>query len=53
MLASGEEKYMACLTCVLIIGIGATAVMDLWGVVRRPLLGIPAPNYALVGRWIA
>jgi len=44
---------MACLTCVLIIGIGATAVMDLWGVVRRPLLGIPAPNYALVGRWIA
>lgn len=44
---------MACLICVLIIGIGATAVMDLWGLVRKPLLGIPAPNYALVGRWIA
>lgn len=37
----------------LIIGIGATAVTDLWGIVRRPLLGIAPPNYALVGRWFA
>jgi hypothetical protein len=37
----------------LIIGTGATAVMDLWGVVRQPLLGIAPPNYGLVGRWIA
>jgi hypothetical protein len=44
---------MAYLTCVLIIGIGATAVMDVWGVARKPLLGVPAPNYGLVGRWIA
>ena len=44
---------MAWLICVLIIGVGATAVMDLWGVARKPLLGIPAPDYALVGRWIA
>ena len=36
-----------------IIGIGATAFMDLWGVVRKPLLGIAPPNYGLVGRWIA
>lgn len=35
------------------IGIGATAVMDLWGIVRRPLFGIPPPNYRMVGRWIA
>jgi Protein of unknown function (DUF2938) len=34
------------------IGIGATAVMDLWGLARKPLLGIAPPNYALVGRWI-
>jgi hypothetical protein len=27
--------------------------MDLWGLVRRPLLGIPAPDYGLVGRWLA
>ena len=37
----------------LIIGAGATGVMDLWGVARRRLLGIPAANYALVGRWLA
>lgn len=35
------------------IGVGATVVMDLWGVARKPLLGIAPPNYALVGRWIA
>lgn len=38
---------------VLTIGIGATALMDLWGIARQPLFGIPAPNYSLVGRWIA
>jgi Protein of unknown function (DUF2938). len=38
---------------IFIIGIGATAVMDLWSVMRKPLLGIPPPNYGLVGRWIA
>lgn len=36
-----------------VIGIGATAVMDLWGIVRKPLLGIAPPDYGLVGRWIA
>lgn len=40
------------LALALFIGIGATAVMDLWGFARKPLLGIPLPNYALVGRWI-
>lgn len=35
------------------IGIGATAVMDVWGLARQRLLGVAAPNYALVGRWIA
>ncbi|MCO6411463.1 MAG: DUF2938 domain-containing protein [Thiogranum sp.] len=37
----------------LFIGVGATALMDLWGLARKPLLGIAPPNYALVGRWIA
>lgn len=36
----------------LFIGIGATVTMDLWGLARKPLLGIAPPNYALVGRWI-
>lgn len=34
------------------IGVGATIVMDVWGVVRKRLLGIPPLDYALVGRWI-
>ena len=36
-----------------VIGAGATAVMDLWGVARQRLLGIPAADYGLVGRWLA
>lgn len=35
-----------------IIGIGATLVMDAWGLVRKQLLGIPPADYALVGRWL-
>lgn len=37
----------------LIIGIGATALMDLWAIARKSLFGIAPPNYGLVGRWIA
>ncbi|MGU5716944.1 DUF2938 domain-containing protein [Aeromonas taiwanensis] len=37
---------------VLLIGVGATALMDLWGVVRKPLLGMPLPSYTMMGRWI-
>lgn len=36
----------------LITGLAATAVMDLWGIGRRRLLGTPAPDYGLVGRWL-
>ena len=41
------------LMCALVIGAGATAVMDLWGIARKHLLGVPPPNYCLVGRWLA
>ncbi|HYJ18666.1 MAG TPA: DUF2938 domain-containing protein [Burkholderiales bacterium] len=34
-------------------GVGATAGMDLWAIVRRRLFGMPPPNYGLVGRWLA
>ncbi len=37
----------------LIIGAGATALIDLWAVARQRLLGVPPPNYGLVGRWLA
>ena len=36
-----------------IVGVGATVATDVWGAIRKRLLGIPAPNYALVGRWLA
>jgi hypothetical protein len=35
-----------------LLGAGATAVMDIWGIVRKTLFGIPAANYGLVGRWL-
>lgn len=37
----------------LMIGICATAFMDLAALVRRHLFGTPLADYALVGRWIA
>ena len=36
-----------------LVGTGATAVMDLWGIVRQRVFGIPNMNYGLVGRWLA
>jgi hypothetical protein len=36
-----------------LIGAGATALMDLWAIARTRLFGIPAFDYALVGRWLA
>jgi hypothetical protein len=48
-----SENEMAIEVYVLLTGVGATAVTDLWSLVRRRLLHAPLPNYALVGRWIA
>ena len=39
--------------CALVIGVGATALVDLWAIVRRRVFGIPLPDYGLVGRWFA
>lgn len=36
----------------LLLGIGATAITDLWGLLRGPLLGVAAPDYRLLGRWV-
>ena len=38
--------------CILLIGAGATMVMDLWAIARKRLLGVPPPDYGLVGRWL-
>lgn len=37
----------------LFIGAGATLATDLWAIARRRLIGVPAPDYGLVGRWFA
>ncbi|WP_111655337.1 DUF2938 domain-containing protein [Isoalcanivorax indicus] len=36
----------------ILIGMGATLVMDLWGYFQRKVMGIPPLNYCLVGRWL-
>ncbi len=41
------------LICSVLVGAGATVTMDLWMIARKGLLGIPLPDYGLVGRWIA
>ena len=35
-----------------LIGVGGAALMDVWSLVLRRLLGIPTLDYALLGRWI-
>ena len=35
---------------VVLIGVGATAVMDVWGMIQKAM-GITTLNYAMVGRW--
>ena len=37
----------------LMIGAGATALTDSWALARKRLLGVPAPDYGLFGRWLA
>lgn len=35
-----------------VIGVGATALMDLWAFARQRLSGVPPLDFALVGRWL-
>lgn len=37
----------------ILVGAGATALLDLWSVLRAWLTGTPMPDYAPVGRWLA
>jgi hypothetical protein len=43
---------MELLASTVLVGAGATAIIDLWALARRRLFGVPLPDYALVGRWI-
>ncbi|WP_268796822.1 DUF2938 family protein [Pseudomonas huanghezhanensis] len=43
-----EFIYLAVL-----IGIGGTALLDLWALLLKATLGLPTPPWHLVGRWFA
>ncbi|RBL88078.1 DUF2938 domain-containing protein [Chitinophaga flava] len=36
----------------ILIGVGATIIMDLWAIFLKTFFSIPSLNYAFVGRWI-
>lgn len=40
------------LVSIVVTGIGATALTDLWAIVRARAFGIATPDFGLVGRWI-
>ncbi|WP_435106488.1 DUF2938 domain-containing protein [Arhodomonas sp. AD133] len=37
---------------VILIGVGATVVMDAWAVLLKRCFGIPSLDWAMVGRWL-
>ena len=39
------------LASAIVIGVGATVVIDLWAILLQRLFRIPPANWALVGRW--
>ncbi|ESP90249.1 MULTISPECIES: DUF2938 domain-containing protein [Pseudoalteromonas] len=42
---------MESLVQVILVGIGATLIMDLWALLLKVSFGIPSLNYGMVGRW--
>lgn len=47
------REAMEFLAQAVVIGIGATAILDISAIARKKLLGTPAPAYGPVGRWLA
>ncbi|GDX06283.1 DUF2938 family protein [Buttiauxella sp. A111] len=37
---------------IVVTGLGATLIMDIWSMVQKHVLSIPSLDYALVGRWV-
>lgn len=46
------HEYLALILPALLIGFGATLILDLWTLFLARALNIPGPNWAMVGRWI-
>jgi Protein of unknown function (DUF2938) len=51
--AANRGKVVKFLIYSIVIGVGATAMVDVWSVVRHAWFRIAAPDYGLVGRWLA
>src|SRR5689334_16819711 len=47
---ASEDKAMC---DAILIGVGATAFLDIWSEIRARFFNAPRPDYRLVGRWIA
>jgi hypothetical protein len=50
---ASQVKLMTFLTITFLVGVIATAFTDLWAIARQRVLGVPLPDFGLVGRWIA
>jgi Protein of unknown function (DUF2938) len=37
----------------IVMGVGATALLDLWALLLNRLFGFGLPNWAMIGRWVA
>lgn len=46
----GQEFEIVVYT--VLVGAGATALLDLWAVFLKRILSVPSPNWAMVGRWV-
>lgn len=36
-----------------VIGVGATLLLDIWAQILKRVAGFPAPNWAMPGRWVS
>ena len=46
---SFEASYIL---AAIVVGIGASLIMDLWNLLLKHAFGVPSLNYCLLGRWI-
>ncbi len=46
------ENEMRLVFSGLIVGIGATAMLDVWAIFQKKVFSAPLPNWCAVGRWI-
>jgi len=40
------------LLCAIVVGVGATLIVDLWTLILKRAFNIPSLSYCLVGRWL-